>query len=131
MARNRFLGAGNGERLLAAKLRMLSGIGERRTSTALSILTGAATELPLRERDDAHNARSPRRPKVRYARRTVYLSERHLKDIEQIIEAWQAGQPKRLNRSVVLRRAIEHLRTIVESDPALEAPSLMETSHHA
>ena len=30
----------------------------------------------------------------------------------------QHVEPRRLNRSAVLRRAVEHLRTAVEADPA-------------
>jgi hypothetical protein len=47
----------------------------------------------------------------------VYLSERHLRDLDRIIEAWQATQPCRWNRSAVLRRAIEQLCTSINTDP--------------
>jgi hypothetical protein len=53
-----------------------------------------------------------------YAARTVYLSERHLRDIDHLIETWQQVDSKRLTRSAVLRRAIEFLRDAVEADPA-------------
>ncbi len=55
-----------------------------------------------------------------YMARTVYLAEEHVRDIEHIIEALtrQHIEPRRLNRSSVLRRAIEHLRTAIEADPA-------------
>jgi hypothetical protein len=53
-----------------------------------------------------------------FAARTVYLSESHLHDIEYIMEAWQQIEPRRLTRSAVLRRAVEHLRTAVEADSA-------------
>jgi hypothetical protein len=47
--------------------------------------------------------------------RTVYLSERHLRDIEAIVEVWQQAQPRRWTRSAVLRRAVEYLRDSVEA----------------
>jgi len=59
-----------------------------------------------------------------YAARTVYLSERHLRDIERIIDAWQQSGATRLNRSAVLRRAVEHLRHTIEIDTEPAKPLL-------
>jgi len=54
-----------------------------------------------------------------YSARTVYLSEHHLREVDHIIETWQqVDSKKRLTRSAVLRRAIEHLHDAVEADPA-------------
>jgi hypothetical protein len=123
-----------GERLLAAKLRLLSGSSDRGTSAALSILTGGSrTQLPSPEQAvrpaptapaaTAAPAAAPRGPaRSRYAARTVYLSERHLRDLDRIVEAWQSRQPRRWNRSAVLRRAIEQLCTSIETD----APATFE-----
>jgi hypothetical protein len=126
-----------GERLLTSKLQILSGTGNRRPSIALSILTGRiAEQLSILESffpedpafaDDMTNGVSdepanlvrlvqPERPQL--VARTVYLNESHMRDIEAIIGAWQATSPRRLTRSAVLRRAIEHLRNAVEADPA-------------
>ena len=44
--------------------------------------------------------------------------QRHLRDVDRIIDTWQQVDSKRLTRSAVLRRAIEHLRDAVEADPA-------------
>ena len=126
-----------GERLLTSKLQILSGTGNRRPSMALSILTGrVAEQLSILESffpgdpafadqltDDDHTEPLPivrLVPPVRphLVGRTVYLSESHIRDIEAIIGAWQATSPRRLTRSAVLRRAIEHLRSAVEADPA-------------
>ena len=134
MARQRFLNPGVGERLLAAKLRLLSGSSERGTSAALSILTGAAqtAELPARP-----TLATPARPtpvalppaRSHYAARTVYLSERHLRAIDRISAAWQQpGQARRASRSAVLRGAIEHLLVSVEAETAAAAPPVPETS---
>lgn len=134
MARQRFLNPGLGERLLAAKLRLLSGSSDRGTSAALSILTGAAqtAELPARP-----PLATPSRPaptllppaRSHYAARTVYLSERHLRAIDRISAAWQQpGQERRLSRSAVLRRAIEHLLASVEAEAAAATPLAPETS---
>jgi hypothetical protein len=109
VARSRLLNQGAGEQLLAVKLQILNGTGVRRPSSALAVLTGAAP-APLEP------AVAVDEPSTRAARRTVYLSERHLRDIDLIIGAWQENEPRRLNRSAVLRRAIEHLRTLVESE---------------
>jgi hypothetical protein len=51
----------------------------------------------------------------RYRRRSVHLADRHLADLDAIIDAWQTGESKRLSRSAVVRRAIEHLRASVET----------------
>ena len=37
--------------------------------------------------------------------------------LDQIIEACQQVAPRRLTRSAVMRRAVEHLRTAVQEDP--------------
>jgi len=136
VARQRFLNPGLGERLLAAKLRLLSGSSDRGTSAALSILTGATqtTELPARP---PLATPTPSRPtptllppaRSHYAARTVYLSERHLRAIDRISAAWQQpGQERRLSRSAVLRRAIEHLLASVEAEAAAATPLAPETS---
>jgi hypothetical protein len=126
-----------GERLLGSKLQILSGTGNRRPSIALSILTGRVAEqlsilenfyaddpavVDLPEPEPLMTPDKPARPHL--LARTVYLTESHLRDIEVIIDAWQPGRPRRLTRSAVLRRAIEHLRSAVEADPAT---SLLET----
>jgi hypothetical protein len=48
----------------------------------------------------------------------VYLADAHLDSIDRIIAAWQQVEPRRLTRSAVLRRAVEHLRVAVEADAA-------------
>jgi hypothetical protein len=48
----------------------------------------------------------------------VYLSDRDLRDVDRIIEAWQQVEPRRLTRSAIVRRAVEHLRAAVEADLA-------------
>jgi hypothetical protein len=120
-----------GERLLGSKLQILSGAGNRRPSIALSILTGrVAEQLSILESFYASDPALTDAPEetpvvapVKSSRphllaRTVYLTESHLRDIDAIIEAWQPNQSRRLTRSAVLRRAIEHLRGAVEADPA-------------
>ena len=113
MARRFQLTASIGERLLKSKLQILAGTGDRRPSAALSILTGRieAAEQPTL-------SLVPARPGRQYAARTVYLSETHLHAIDRIIEAWQQVEPRRMTRSAVLRRAVEHLRVAVEADAA-------------
>jgi len=125
-----------GERLLTSKLQILSGAGNRRPGVALSILTGRVADQ-LSQLDDFYASAAlqetvepvepeaepivlpmpvvPARPQL--LARTVYLTDAHLRDIEAIIQAWQPGRTRRLTRSAVLRRAIEHLRTVVEADP--------------
>ena len=100
MARNRVLSIALGQRLLQSKLDVLSGAGGRRPSMALAILTGGVPEP---------------RPQTRrqFSPRTVYLSDRHLRDLDALVEALQPADGKRLTRSAVLRRAIEHLRADV------------------
>jgi hypothetical protein len=122
-----------GERLLTSKLQILNGSGNRRPSIALSILTGrVAEQLSILESfyaEDPAVADAPHpepvapTPTVEPSRphllaRTVYLTESHMRDIEAIIDAWQSTSPRRLTRSAVLRRAIEHLRSTIETDPA-------------
>ena len=133
MARKRFLTVGGGERLLTAKLQILNGSGGRRPSLALGILTGRVAE-PLAEAACPETYLQPlptlrllpplppveAQPEPRprqYAPRTAYLAERHLADLDYIIQAWQAGAAgsRRVTRSAVIREAIEQLRTAVEA----------------
>ena len=120
-----------GEILLTSKLRILNGNGHRRPSLALSILTGrVGEELSIVEDFYAPDqaiateavavpmAMVVRRPQRQFAAHTVYLSEAHLEDLDQIIEALQQVAPRRLTRSAVMRRAVEYLRTAVQDDPA-------------
>jgi hypothetical protein len=120
-----------GEILLTSKLRILNGNGHRRPSLALSILTGrvgeevsilegfyAPDQAIATEPDDVAMAMVVRRPHRQFAAHTVYLSEAHLEDLDQIIQALQQVAPRRLNRSAVMRRAVEYLRTAVQDDPA-------------
>ena len=131
MARRLQLRAGVGERMLTSKLQVLNGTANRRTSVALRMLTGRIIEplalVPdvetLFNLGDDEPIQAPvllaaHRHGRHYAARTVYLSERHLRDVDRIIETWQQVDSKRLTRSAVLRRAIEHLRDAVEADPA-------------
>ena len=131
MARRLQLRAGVGERMLTSKLQVLNGTANRRTSLALRMLTGRIIEplalVPdvetLFNLGDDEPVQTPvllaaHRHGRHYAARTVYLSERHLRDVDRIIETWQQVDSKRLTRSAVLRRAIEHLRDAVEADPA-------------
>ena len=125
MARRFLLIPNVGERLLASKLQILSGTGARRPSLALSILTGQ-TPAPAAATPNEPAPEVPvTRARRQFAARTVYLSEEHLRDIDHIIDAWQEVAPRRLNRSAILRRAVEHLRAAVEADPA--ATSLLES----
>ncbi len=120
-----------GEILLTSKLRILNGNGHRRPSLALSILTGRvgeevsilegfyAPDQPIAtEADNVSMAMVVRRPHRQFAAHTVYLSEAHLEDLDQIIQALQQVAPRRLTRSAVMRRAVEYLRTAVQDDPA-------------
>jgi hypothetical protein len=113
-----------GERLLTSKLQILNGSGNRRPSLALSILTGKVAEPEVQPASttavEVVNA-EPARPHL--TARTVYLTEAHMRDIATIIDALQADSPRRLTRSAVLRKAIEHLRTTVEADSLLESQS--------
>jgi hypothetical protein len=129
-----------GERLLSSKLQILTGVSNRRPAIALSVLTGRlADEHDFSARDDIFATAEPvieyvaevtpvvvpiERSRPYLLARTVYLTESHLRDIDAIIQAWQPGRTRRLTRSAVLRRAIEHLRSAVEADPAT---SLLET----
>jgi hypothetical protein len=116
VARRLLLRPAVGERLLTTKLQILSGVGPRRPSLALSILTGRVAHT-----DDIEIVPEPLKlvsaPQRLHAR-TVYLAERHLHDLDRIIQAWQLAEPRRLTRSAVLRRAVEHLRSAVDADPA-------------
>ena len=120
-----------GQTLLSSKLQILKGTGSRRPSIALSILTGRVAEqlsilenfyaadpvvLPVSIVQPVQVISAQARP--HYMPRTVYLSEKHLSDIDSVIEAWYQVEPKRLTRSAALRRAVEFLRTAVEADPA-------------
>jgi hypothetical protein len=122
-----------GERLLSSKLQILNGTGNRRPAIALSVLTGRVADhddlaAPVLAEQVSETpvvrpvALRPIRPQL--LARTVYLTEAHLRDIDTIIQAWQPGRTRRLTRSAVLRRAIEHLRGAVEADPAT---SLLES----
>jgi hypothetical protein len=125
-----------GERLLGSKLQILSGSGNRRPSIALSILTGrVAEQLSILENfyptdpavaEDAPVVTPVKPTRPQLLARTVYLSEVHLRAIDAIIAAWQPDQARRVTRSAVLRRAIEHLRDAVENDPAC-SKFLLET----
>jgi hypothetical protein len=95
---------------------------------ALGILTGRVPE-PSPEQFDSGSVRAsgpllrllppPRvQPSRRYLRRSVHLAARHLADLDAIIDTWQAAGTKRLSRSAVVRRAIEHLRASVETSSA-------------
>ncbi|MCA1644861.1 MAG: hypothetical protein LC797_05095 [Chloroflexi bacterium] len=122
---------GVGERMLLSKLQVLNGTSPRRTSLALRMLTGRSSE-PVSSAADLERLfdRGERvtveplavlavpRQRRRYTARTVYLSDRHLRDVDRIIEAWQHGDARRPTRSAVLRRAVEYLRHAVETDPA-------------
>jgi len=132
------LSRGVGERMLMSKLQILNGTATRRTSLALSMLTGRIVDPmsfvvgPMSFISDAEHMflmgdgetfnppvlLALHRPGKQYTARTVYLSERHLRDVDHIIEAWQQDDSRRLTRSAVLRRAIEYLRDAVEADPA-------------
>ncbi len=134
MDRRLQLRAGVGERMLTSKLQVLNGTANRRTSLALRMLTGRVIEpltlvpdietlFHIREDEPVKPppvilAVADHRHVRHFAARTVYLSERHLRDIDHIIKTWQRADSKRLTRSAVLRRAIEHLRDAVEADPA-------------
>ena len=131
MARHLELRVGVGERMLTSKLQVLNGSANRRTSLALRMLTGRIIE-PLSLVADVETlfsigAEELVKPPVlialhrhgrQYAARTVYLSERHLREVDHIIDVWQQVDSRRLTRSAVLRRAIEYLRDAVEADPA-------------
>lgn len=132
MARYLQLRAGVGERMLTSKLQLLNKTANRGTSLALRMLTGriieplvmvSNVETLFNFGEDAFSNPPIRLPVPhphgrRYAPRTVYLSERHLRDVDHIIDVWQQVDSKRLTRSAVLRRAIDYLRDAVEADPA-------------
>jgi hypothetical protein len=110
VARRLSLKRGVGETLLTSKLQILVGTGSRRPSTALSILTGrVADQLSIARVTRPH-----------FMPRTVYLTEKHLRDIDAVVDmlSSQHIESKRLTRSAVLRRAVEHLRNAIEADPA-------------
>ena len=122
---------GVGERLLTSKLQILNGTSSRRPSIALSILTGrVAEQLSILESfyaaDPVVTHESPesplpalaQRPQRQFAAHTVYLTDTHLHDLDRMIEVMQQAEPRRLTRSAVLRRAVEHLRSAIEADPA-------------
>jgi hypothetical protein len=121
VARQSLLKRGVGERLLANKLQILSGLGGRRpTSMTLNLLTGRSMmprPLTLEHPSTLPGELSTAgRVKGQFSRRTVYLAERHLRDIDRIIAVWSQVESKPLNRSAVVRRAIAHLRTLVEAE---------------
>ena len=116
MAGQRSLTLDVGARLLASKLAILNGTaGTRGPSAALSLLTGATPAFVGTTEEHTTTGR-------RYMARTVYLAQSHLTDIDRIIDAWEQTSSRRLNRSVVLRRAVEQLRTLVEA----QSPLLLE-----
>jgi hypothetical protein len=96
----------------------------------LSVLTGrVADHLSIVDDDERIDHRSagqafepvivmPVGSRRRFVARTVYLSDRDLRDVDRIIEAWQQVEPRRLTRSAIVRRAVEHLRAAVEADLA-------------
>ena len=139
MARKRLLTAQPGQRLLQSKLQILTGSGGRRPSVALSILTGGLPEprpahetlepiafprpsLRLAGTEPEPGRGTRRTVRARYTARTVYLSEQNLADLDAIIGAWQTSASRRVSRSAVLRRAVEHLRVAVDggAEPTLE-----------
>src|SRR5579859_6940469 len=116
MARRLLLRPSIGERLLTSKLQILNGTGIRRPSFALGLLTGRLDYLsviPPQSIEAWPDSAAPVASVVglaisrrRYMARTVYLSERHLRDVDQLIKVWQQVGSRRLTRSAVLRRAI-------------------------
>jgi hypothetical protein len=117
--------------MLMSKLQILNRTTDRRTSLALSMLTGRSVEPRMFVADDQQlygsvegsASKAPvlmasHRHGRQYTARTVYLSERHLRDVDHLIEVWQQVDSRRLTRSAVLRRAVEYLRDAVEADPA-------------
>jgi hypothetical protein len=62
-------------------------------------------------------------PRVRFAPRTVYLSEQDLRDLDFIARVWAKNEKRPLSRSHILRKAIASLRHIVEADDALPGAS--------
>jgi hypothetical protein len=120
-----------GEILLTSKLQILKGAGHRSPSIALSILTGRMAEQ-LSILEDFYTANAVvateaveppvaivvRRPRRQFSAHTVYLSDAHVQDLDQLIEALQLVEPRRLTRSAVIRRAVEYLRVAVKDDPA-------------
>ncbi len=85
MARRLLLRPAVGERLLTTKLQILSGVGTRRPSLALSILTGRVAHTE--GLDAPHEPLKLVPVPQRMHARTVYLAERHLRDIDRIIQA--------------------------------------------
>jgi hypothetical protein len=155
MARKRVLNVALGQRLLQSKLDVLAGIGGRRPSLALTILTGSVPEprpaeeieyaaaeprhlpeplpFPLAARAEVELA-APESTRARqYVPRTVYLSDRHLRDLDAIVEALQPTASRHLTRSAVLRQAIEHLRAgVLTTHPAEGgAEPTLEHDEHA
>ena len=118
MARKRILTLALGQRLLQSKLDVLTGAGGRRPSLALSVLTGGVPEARPAE---------PPLPRRQLTPRTVYLSERHLRALDAIVEAHRPSGGKRLSRSAVLRQAIDHLCAEAFSNP--HAPALEHPEH--
>jgi hypothetical protein len=124
VARRLLLRPGVGERLLTTKLLILSGTGTHKPNIALSMLTGsmAVQRLFVADMVDVEILAEPISIQFHrsrhYAARTVYLSESHLGNVDQIADAWQLIEPRRLSRSAVVRRAVEYLYAAVEADPA-------------
>lgn len=120
------------ERLLRSKVRLLNrqdGSGSR-PRLALDMLTGrhpslaeglegsAATDVETRSDETAvepaPSAARTASPRPRVHRRTVYLSDQDVQDIEFVLRSWQRRLHTRLSRSEVLRQAIGSLREAVE-----------------
>jgi hypothetical protein len=154
MARKRLLTTTTNadHRILASKLQVLAGTGGRRPSLALRILTGGVPESRAAGETDGPGARPPgragsavNRPQLRAlpsptpqavspgaprqpVARTVYLLDRHLRDLEAVADAWElaTGGSKRLSRSAIVRQAIARLRAAVDAGLA---PATEEGAH--
>jgi hypothetical protein len=109
--------------LLTTKLLILNGT-HRPSNNALSMLTGSIVVQRLVVPDLLELELLADPPVLSFQRgrhfsaRTVYLSEHHLDDVDRIADAWQLIEPRRLSRSAVVRRAVEHLYAAVQADPA-------------
>jgi hypothetical protein len=139
VARRLLLSPGVGERLLTTKLLILNGVAGRPRNIALSMLTGSMAVQRLYVADLVEvellaepmvmptptpmplpipiSIPTPFHRSRHYSARTVYLSERHLSDVDRIADAWQVIDSRRLSRSAIVRRAVEYLYAAVEADP--------------
>jgi hypothetical protein len=135
MARKPVVSVALGQQLLESKLQVLTGTGGRRPSLALSILTGDVPEplpFPRAALVDSYPPPRPARRTRQYTRRTVYLADRHLRDLDALLSALQPAAGRRLTRSAVLRQAIDHLRADVLTHPEhTAAQPLPEHDEHA